>query len=110
MHIGVPELFLRPTNTNGAPFPALAIQAHAEADLLADEYRHSAQRGQAQPAEIAVGMQDGNEEQRQQQEGQAVGQAVLVVDRGEQHQHQSYAEGDALQRGNDEDAPLIELQ
>ena len=58
--------------------------------MLADEHRTTATGLEHQPGQVAVGMQDGDDKHRYQQEGQAIGQAVLVIDAHQQHQQQGH--------------------
>ncbi|MNE15524.1 hypothetical protein D3C80_1084340 [compost metagenome] len=98
----------RPAQGDATMGPPAALQAQAKAGLLASEHRRCLACGQHQAGQVAVGMQDGDQAQRQQQEGQPVGQAVLVVDRRQQHQQQRHAEQQSLGGGQDEDPPLVQ--
>ncbi len=84
------------------------FQTHPQQRPLTDECSGGSARLQDQAGKIAPGMQDGDEIQRPEQKGQAVGQAVLVVDRGQQHQQQCHQERQADRCGHDEDALLVQ--
>src|SRR3990167_1047026 len=84
------------------------LQTQAKTPLLADKHRSGGHGPEGQTAQIAVGMQDGNDKQRHQQKGQAVGQAVLIVDGRQQHQQQDQSKGAAAGAWHNENTPLVQ--
>lgn len=107
--VGVFQRPLRPADGDGLARPPRAFQAHPETGALAGEHRVRSQRGEAQAGKVAIGMEDGHHAQGQQQEGQPVGQAVLVVDRRQQHHQQRQTKSAALAGRQDEYAALVQL-
>ena len=98
-----------PTNTDGHVGSAIAFQAHPEARLFADEHGTAGTGLEDQAGKVAIGVQNRHHEHGGKQKGQTVGEAVLVVDAGQQHQQQHQGKSGTDPVGHDEDAPLVQL-
>lgn len=84
-----------------------AFQTQAQLHRLTDKHRTRHTGTENQAADVAIGVQDRQHADRQQQKGQAVSQAVLIIDRHQQHEYQHDRKGHARARRHDKDAPMV---
>ena len=97
---------VRPAQGDRLVRPCAAFQTQAKLPLFADEHRPCPSGLEHQTRQVTVGVQDGDDKQRRQQKRQGIGQAVLVIDRGQQHQQQRQGKCHPDPRRYDEDPPL----